>query len=198
MTVCQNCNQAAFPNDTYCGNCGTSLALRQAPVPTSIPRQPIGAGSVSCPTCGHVNEADASFCEMDGTRLSSVPVPSTSPSSPVIVRPAGVLVMPDQSEVTLPQTRLFGRRNLAKYLKPENVKHVSRAQFTIEQENGAFYLRDGGPDRRHPQGWKSSVNRTSVNGTLLEPGAKQKLNMNDVIDVSQLGLNLTFKTQQPT
>jgi predicted component of type VI protein secretion system len=103
--------------------------------------------------------------------------------------------MPDQSEVTLPQTRVFGRSDLIRYLKPENAKEVSRAHFTIVQEGGAFYLQDGGPDPQNLQAWKPSINRTSVNGLLLEPGGKRKLNTNDVIDVSQLGLNLTFKTR---
>jgi predicted component of type VI protein secretion system len=90
---------------------------------------------------------------------------------------------------------VFGRRDLMRYLKSENTKEVSRAHFTIMQEGGAFYLRDGGPDPKNPQVWKPSVNRTSINGTILQPGTKQKLNTNDVIDVSQLGLNLTFKTR---
>ena len=80
-------------------------------------------------------------------------------------------------------------------MKPENAKEVSRAHFTIVQESGEFYLQDGGPDPKNRQAWKRSVNGTSVNGALLEPSAKQKLNTNDVIDVSQLGINLTFKTR---
>lgn len=104
--------------------------------------------------------------------------------------------MPDRSEVTIQQTRrVLGRKDLNKFLKPENAKEVSRVHFTIVQENGEFYLQDGGPDPKNRQAWKRSVNGTSVNGALLEPSAKQKLNTNDVIDVSQLGINLTFKTR---
>lgn len=148
-----------------------------------------------------MNDPGSFFCELDGTPLSSVTVPPT-PSAfeatipPPIVGPVGVLVMPDQSETTLPQTsRVFGRSDLIKYLKPENAKEVSRAHFTIMQESGSFYLKDGGPDPKDPQAWKPSINRTSINGVLLDPGAKQKLNTNDVIDISQLGLNLTFKAR---
>jgi predicted component of type VI protein secretion system len=122
------------------------------------------------------------------------PVLGTAPVAPV--GPVGILVMPDKSELTLPQTnRVFGRSDLLKYLKAENAKEVSRAHFTIAQENGVFYVQDGGPDPSNPQAWKPSVNRTSVNGALLQPGAKQKLNSNDIIDVSQLGLNLVFRTR---
>ena len=80
-------------------------------------------------------------------------------------------------------------------LKPDNVKEVSRAHFTITQEGGAFYIKDGGPDPNNPNGWKPSVNRTILNGTALDAGEKRKLKDNDVIDVASLGLNMTFKTR---
>jgi pSer/pThr/pTyr-binding forkhead associated (FHA) protein len=144
-----------------------------------------------------MNEPDASFCEIDGTPLSRVyPSPPSAPPSPMPISGSiGVFVMPDQTEVTLPQTtRVFGRSDLIRFLKPENVKEVSRAHFTITQESGSFYIQDGGPDANNPQAWKASINHTSVNGVVLQPGAKHRLNNNDVIDVSQLGINLTFKT----
>jgi len=104
--------------------------------------------------------------------------------------------MPDQTEVALPQTtRVFGRSDLIRYLKPETAKEVSRAHFTIAPESGSYYIQDGGPDSNDPQTWKASINHTSVNGVVLQPGAKQKLNSNDVIDVAQLGINLTFKVR---
>lgn len=144
-----------------------------------------------------MNEPDASFCEIDGTPLSRAPMqPAGQPIAQVVpIGPVGLLVMPDKSELTLPQTnRVFGRSDLLKYLKAENAKEVSRVHFTITQENGVFYVQDGGADP-NTQAWKPSVNHTSVNGALLQPGSKQKLNSNDVIDVSQLGLNLVFKTR---
>jgi pSer/pThr/pTyr-binding forkhead associated (FHA) protein len=142
-----------------------------------------------------MNELDSFFCELDGTPLSVATKPPITGPLPVS-GPVGVLVMPDQSEVAIQQTRrVFGRKDLNKFLKPENVKEVSRVHFTIVQENGEFYLQDGGPDPKNRQAWKRSVNGTSVNGAILEPSAKQKLNINDVIDVSQLGINLTFKTR---
>lgn len=109
----------------------------------------------------------------------------------------GFLVMPDQSETPLPATtRVFGRTDFLHHVKPENMKEISRTHFTVTQENGAFYIQDGGQDPSNPSAWKASVNKTSVNGIILQPGAKQKLNSNDVIDVAQLGLNLVFKTRQ--
>lgn len=144
-----------------------------------------------------MNESGSFFCERDGTPLSAATAPPITKSIPVS-GPVGVLVMPDQSEVTIQQTsRVFGRRDLNMFLKPENAKEVSRVHFTIVMENEEFYLQDGGPDPKNHQAWKRSINGTSVNGALLEPSAKQKLNTNDVIDVSQLGVNLTFKTRLP-
>jgi hypothetical protein len=103
--------------------------------------------------------------------------------------------MPDQSEITMSRTtRVFGRRDLIKFLKPESSKEVSRAHFTIMHEDGAFYLREGAPDRKNPKEWRPSANEISINEVVLNPGTKHKLNPADVIDVEQLGLNLTFKT----
>jgi hypothetical protein len=135
-----------------------------------------------------MNEADSLFCELDGAPLFKV----HSTRGPQI--PGGVLIMPDQSEITMPRTiRVFGRRDLIKFLKPENSKKISHAHFTIIRENGVFYLREGAPDRENPKEWRPSANEISINGAVLEPGTKHKLNPADVIDVEQLGLNLTFK-----
>jgi hypothetical protein len=203
MSGCPSCRQPTFPGDIYCGNCGTILR-RAALTPTSPPSTAVGSGS-PCPTCGYKKNLDESFRELGGTP------PSRTPTQGPIV-PRAVLVMPDQSEITLPQVRrVLGRNDLIKYLKPENSNRVSNAHFTITRENNVFYLQDGGPDPENftiteengtyyvqndgpnPQGWRPSVYGTKVNGVLLQPGAKQKLNHNDVIEVSRLALNLTFK-----
>lgn len=103
--------------------------------------------------------------------------------------------MPDQSEISMSRTiRVFGRRDLIKFLKPESMKQISRAHFTIMHEDGAFYLREGAPDRKKSQVWRPSANRISINGVVLGPGTKHKLRTADVIDIEKLGLNLTFKT----
>ena len=103
--------------------------------------------------------------------------------------------MPDQSEITMSRTtRGFGRCDLIKFLKPESSKEVSRAHFTIMHENGAFYLREGAPDRKDPKEWRPSANEISINEVVLNSGTKHKLNPAEVIDVEQLGLNLIFKT----
>lgn len=196
MSICPNCNQPTFPEDIYCGSCGFTLP-GHAPFAPPPPPPSIGGGAFACPTCGYMNEPDSSFCEIDGTPLSRAPIqaPGQVIAQVAPIGPAGILVMPDKSELTLPQTsRVFGRSDLLKYLKAENAKEVSRAHFTITQESGAFYIQDGGADP-NTQAWKPSINHTSVNGALLQPGSKQKLNSNDVIDVSQLGLNLVFKTR---
>jgi len=140
-----------------------------------------------------MNESDAFFCEGDGTPLQRAGA-AVFPAGGVAPIANGVVVMPDQSELPLPATtRVFGRTDFLRYIKPENAKEISRAHFTVTQENGVFYVQDGGPDPKNQQAWKTSVNRTSVNGVLLQPGVKQRLNSNDVIDVAQLGLNLVFK-----
>lgn len=109
---------------------------------------------------------------------------------------SGMFVMPDQSEMPLPATtRVFGRTDFLRYIKPENAKEISRVHFTVTQENGVFYVQDGGHDPNNPVAWKGSVNKTTVNGVILQPGVKQRLNPNDVLDVAQLGLNLVFKNR---
>jgi hypothetical protein len=153
---------------------------------------------VPCPTCGYVNEPDSAFCEQDGTPLqrggAGVQVPAAHVAMPV-PQISGVLVMPDKSEIRLAQaSRVFGRSDFMRQLKPENVKEISRAHFTITHEGGAYYIQDGGADPNSPNGWKPSVNRTSLNGVALDAGEKRKLNNDDVIDAASLGLNLTFKT----
>jgi FHA domain len=159
-------------------------------MPAMGPSSGIG---ITCPTCGFMNEQDASFCERDGTPLGRGGVPPVPTPGPLVA----FLLMPDQSQMPLPATtRVFGRTDFVRYVKPENAKEISRGHFTVTQANGVFFIQDGGQDPKDPSAWKSSINRTSVNGVILQPGAKQKLNLNDVIDVAQLGLNLVFKTQQ--
>jgi len=203
---CPNCRQPTFPGDIYCGNCGVKLPGRGSVTPTS-PLPTVESGS-TCPTCGY-KKPDASFRGLSGTP------PSHAPPQRSIV-PRAVLVMPDQTEISISgMRRVFGRNDLMKYLKPENVNTISNAQFTITWENNDFYLRDGGPDpenftiveengiyyvqddKSNPQAWRPSVYGTIVNGVLLQPGAKKELNHNDVIDVSRLVLNLTFKISKP-
>jgi hypothetical protein len=138
-----------------------------------------------------MNDPDAAYCELDGTPLAGPVAPP--PMAPIAT---GALVMPDQTEITLPQTtKVFGRNDFVRYAKSsEDAKQISRAHFTITQENGEFYLHDGGPDPHNAQAWKSSINQSRINGVALSPGAKQKLNNNDTIDVAQLGyLTITFK-----
>lgn len=195
VSSCPNCRQPTSPDDIYCGNCGFTL-LGQA---SSTPTPPLAVGSAHPPS-GYKKKTGLSFRE-----LLETPYELTT-------SPAAILVMPDQTEITLQQIRrVFGKSDLIKYLRTENANQVSNAHFTITQENGAFYIQDGGPDPQNvtitqengifyvqdgsnPQTWRPSVNGTRVNGTLLRPGAKQKLNPNDRIDVSQLSLNLMFKT----
>jgi hypothetical protein len=143
-----------------------------------------------------MNEPDAFFCERDGTPLGKGPGPGFEKGGPGFVS-EGLLIMPDKSEIPLPTaTRVFGRTDFIRHVKPENLKEISRVHFTVIQENGVFYIQDGGQDPNSPSTWKSSVNKTSVNGNILQPGTKQRLNQNDVIDVAQLGLNMVFKTKE--
>jgi hypothetical protein len=201
LSYCPICQQPLLGDDIYCGSCGTVLPGRTT---ASLPARPTGIEQSSiCPN-GHMNDFGARFCETCGTPIrSNVPfVPSEpkanlpQPTLQEIPQSVGLIVMPDHEETTLPQTRrIFGRSDLRKYVKPEETREISKAHFTITQENGVFYLQDGGPDPRDPQVWKPSVNHTSINGVILSAGTKQRLNPNDVIDVGQLGLNLIFKTR---
>jgi hypothetical protein len=154
---------------------------------------------VACPTCGYMNEPDSSFCEQDGTPLQRSGQGAQPVAGPMVVpvqQVSGMLLMPDKSEIRLSQaSRVFGRSDFMRHLKPESVKEVSRAHFTITHDGGAFYIQDGAADPNTPDGWKPSVNRTSLNGVVLDAGEKRKLNNEDVIDVASLGLNLTFKTK---
>ncbi len=185
MSVCPNCTEATFPDDLYCGNCGTLLPRVSSPEPFP---QKAAEGVIKCRTCGHMNEPGSLFCELDSTALSK----AHSTRGPEIR--GGVLIMPDRSEITIQRTiRVFGRRDLIKFLKPEDSKKISHAYFTIIRENGVFYLQEGAPNRKNPKEWRPSANEISINGAVLEPGTKHKLDPADVIGIERFGLNLTFK-----
>jgi hypothetical protein len=135
-----------------------------------------------------LNEPDAIYCEVDGSALKAAP-PPPPPS-------AGILVLPDQSEVQLSQSRrTFGRADFIRFLKPgQDPLEVSRAHFTISQDGGVCYIEDGGPDPANPQTWKQSQNQTFVNLAALQPGERKPLKPNDAIDVAHL-VTLTFRTR---
>jgi len=193
MSVCPNCHQPILSDDIYCDSCGSKLSSRAIVAPPARAAM-LGGGMVSCPACGHVNEPDSLFCEQDGTRLQQGGATGAVPVTEQQL--SGVLVMPDHSEIQLSHaSRVFGRSDFMRQLKPENVKEVSRVHFTITQEAGAYYVQDGGPDPNNPNGWKPSINRTILNGVSLDAGEKRRLSDKDVIDVASLGLNMTFKTK---
>jgi len=77
MSVCPNCTEVTFPDDVYCGNCRTLLPRTSAPGP--FPKKAT-EGSIKCRTCGHMNEPDSLFCELDGAALSKIP--STRSANP--------------------------------------------------------------------------------------------------------------------
>ena len=191
MSFCPNCRQPILTDDIYCGSCGSQLSPQGFAAPPPPPTS--AGGMITCPTCGFMNEPDSWFCERDGTSLQK-PIPREEPRPPP--QPSAVVVLPDKSEIRVTQPiRIFGRSDFLRQLKPESVNEVSRAHFTITRDASAFYIQDGGADANSPNGWKPSLNRTSVNGALLDAGEKRKLNNDDIIDVASLGLNLTFKTR---
>ena len=175
-----------MPDDIYCGSCGQPL---QPAAPGAIPPTPVGT-EIKCPVCGHMNEPDALYCEVDGVTLKAA-----APAPVAVSAGVGFLVMPDNSELSLSQAkRTVGRADLVKYVKQEQVAEIGRAHLTISQENEIYYLQDGGPDPSNPQVWKPSVNKTYLNGEMLQPGEKRQLKQSDVISVAGL-VSLTFKTR---
>jgi len=198
LSVCPNCHQPIFSDDIYCGACGSQLSPQAYVSPTPVPLPAVvSGGMIKCPSCGFMNDADSSFCERDGVALQQASA-GVQPAQVTIPPPqiGGVLIMPDKTEIPVSQTsRVFGRSDFLKQLKPENVKEVSRAHFTITQDLGAFYIQDGGPDPSSPGGWRPSLNRTIINGTPLDASEKRKLQNDDVIDVASVGLNMVFKTR---
>jgi pSer/pThr/pTyr-binding forkhead associated (FHA) protein len=139
-----------------------------------------------------MNEPDALYCEVDGA-----PLRAGAPSQIAATGGGGLgfLIMPDHNELSLSQaTRTVGRADLVKFVKQEQTTEIGRAHLTLSQENGVYYLQDGGPDPSNPQAWKPSVNKTYLNGEMLQPGEKRPLKPNDVISVAGL-VNLTFKTR---
>lgn len=195
MPTCPNCKQAVFADDIYCGNCGTSLTGAEA---QPSPPEPLHAPGIQCPVCGTMNEADAIYCEKDGTPLragAEQPQPSVSPPGPMAEANC-VFILPDQSELSLTgPSRTFGRSDLIRFLREGEATEVSRSHFTVTEENGVYYVEDGGPDPNNPQAWKPSVNRTLLNGVALQPNEKKQLNEGDVLDIAGL-VRLTFRLRQ--
>jgi pSer/pThr/pTyr-binding forkhead associated (FHA) protein len=104
-------------------------------------------------------------------------------------------MLPDQTELTWSSpSRTIGRADLVRYVKQEQATEIGRAHLTITFENGAFFLQDGGPDPSNPQSWKPSLNKTYLNGEMLQPGEKRQLKTNDVVNAAGL-VALTFKTR---
>jgi hypothetical protein len=190
LSTCPNCHEPIFPDDIYCGNCGQTLAGAAVAPPVS----PVGGAQIRCPSCGHLNEPDAIYCEIDGTPLKAAPTPPPPPPPQAV----GVLVLPDQTEISIAQARrTVGRADVVRYISPaDRATEVGRAHFTITQENGIFYLQDGGPDPANPQTWKPSLNKTYLNDEELREAEKRQLKAGDVIDVARL-VRMTFKTRQP-
>lgn len=185
LSLCPNCKQPIFPDDIYCGNCGQTMQVMAVAPPVT----PVAGAQIACPACGHMNEPDAIYCEVDGTPLKAAPTPPPSPP---------VLVLPDQTEITIAQARrTIGRGDLVRYVSPpDRATEIGRAHFTITQDNGVFFLQDGGPDPSNPQAWKASLNKTYLNDEELHEAEKRQLKTGDVIDVARL-VRMTFKTRSP-
>jgi hypothetical protein len=93
----------------------------------------------------------------------------------------GVLVLPDQSELSIGLKRDIGREDLAKYVSPQKVWWISKNHCTIFQQEGSFYIED-----------KLSTNGTKLNGAEIRNMGKQKLNDNDEIIIADV-VKILFK-----
>lgn len=139
-------------------------------------------GGILCPKCRSMNEPDASFCENCATPLTPSaqplpvyqqpsPLPSPVPSPPK----AGVLILPDNSEIRITASgRVFGKLDLAKAsttIPQDELKFVSRQHFTIYQDQGRYYIEDA-----------NSANGTLLNGEEIKGKGRRELKEGDEIN----------------
>jgi hypothetical protein len=96
---------------------------------------------------------------------------------------SGVLILPDNSELSIGANRTMGRGDLAKCVSQDRMWWISKQHFTIFQEQRLFYIEDNG-----------STNGTKLNGTEIRNKGKQKLNDGDEILVADI-ITLVFKRQ---
>jgi predicted component of type VI protein secretion system len=101
-----------------------------------------------------------------------------------MARAAGVLVLPDSTELPVTGKKVIGRVDLAKYASPAEVGWVSRQHFTIFEENGAFYIQDD-----------KSTNGTKLDGVEIKQQGKHQLKDGSEILAGD-AVKLMFKIKQ--
>jgi len=109
----------------------------------------------------------------------------------------GKIVLPDNSEILFESNpKAIGRDDFSNDLqsKNENIRKISRVQFTISQESGHYYIEDGVTSVQE----KPSTNGTKVNGQDITGQGKKELENDDIIELSGI-IGVTFhstKTDQ--
>ena len=190
---CINCGKDNPPDNKFCDNCGNVLSPDQPATPPAPSVPASGAPGTECPACKHVNPPGSAFCDNCGAALQSAPAPApvappvqfpttpAPPAPPVIPKIQKVLVLPDGAELALDAKKTFGRVDFAR--QASDPMWVSRAHFTIFEENGENFIQDDG-----------SSNGTKLNGKEIKQTGKQQLKSGDEIIVGD-ALKVIFKTK---
>ncbi len=181
---CQKCGYENPLDNQFCENCGSQLSSLQ-PV-SNVPIAPVAGNNLTvCPSCRNQNPPGSAFCENCGATL---PKAATTPAklNPVYQRPSiqkiqRTLLLPDGSEIAINTKKSIGRLDLARCADPTKIRWISRQQFEIFDENGAYYIED-----------EQSANGTKLNGTEIRQQGKQLLKDGDEIVVGD-AVKLSFK-----
>ena len=103
----------------------------------------------------------------------------------------GKIVLPDNSEILFESNpKPIGRDDFSNYLqsKNENLRKISRVQFTISQESGHCYIEDGVTSVQE----KPSANGTKVNGQDITGQGRKELENGNEIKLSHVA-EVTFQ-----
>jgi hypothetical protein len=139
---------------------------------------------IKCIMCNADNPPDSVFCENCGARLDQSPPPKpkieSPPSPPPPPTPSYVISFKGNSLEVNELKRVFGRNDFVKVLAQHEFQYISKAHFTISNENGKFYIQDGAFEITNSN-WKDSTNGTTLNGEQIQGAGKKELKDNDKI-----------------
>ena len=106
--------------------------------------------------------------------VTTLKVPSTG---------AGILIVPPDNQIDVPDGKVFGRDDFAEYLPYGEANVISRSQFTISRIGEQFTIEDLG-----------SKGGTRVNGARIQPYTKVALSPRSKITLPN-GMTMTFTTK---
>ena len=96
---------------------------------------------------------------------------------------AGILIVPPDNQIDVPDNKVFGRDDFAEYLPYGEANVISRSQFTISRIGEQFTIEDLG-----------SKGGTRVNGARIQPYTKVALRLGSKITLPN-GTTMTFTTK---